>query len=178
MKFLLFAACLCPSVLATAAELPAGPVRSFTAQVLDARRRAIDIWPGFDLTKAPVLIHFPGAGTVLLDDAAPPEGFVRARPGVFFKPGRFDPTSARFEAHLPLGERFAFFFRYDLKAGDREEITLLVHEAFHKFQDTPRPAAERRALSADEAGRSAYASHIENIALFQALASPDRKSVV
>jgi hypothetical protein len=174
MMLLLLAACLSPNMSVMAADLPASEVRGFTARILDARARAKDVWPGFDLARAPLLINFPGTGTVLLDDAGPPAGFVRVRSGLFFKPGRFDQTSARFDADVPLGGRSAFFFRHDANAGDRSEILLLVHEAFHKFQGIGRPAAEQRALTPDEVGRIAYASHIENIALFQALASPDR----
>lgn len=163
---------------ATAADLPAGPARSFTARALDARTRAKLVWTGFDLE--PLLINFPGTGTVLLDDAALPSGFALARPGVSFKPGRFDQTSARFAADVTLDGRSAFFFRYDEKAGDRSETILLIHEAFHKFQGKRWPTkrtevdrSEFSALAADDAGRIAYATHIENAALFHALASPE-----
>lgn len=179
MKLLLLAACIFIHPPAMAADLPAGPARSFTSRVLDTRTRAKIVWPGFDL--APLLINFPGTGTVLLDDSASPPGFVRARSGVSFKPGRFEMTSARFEVDVPLDGRSAFFFRYDEKAGDRSEAVLLIHEAFHKFQGTDWPPkrsavdrSELSALAADKAGRIAYAVHIENAALFQALASPDR----
>lgn len=178
MKLLLPAACLFLCLPAAAAELQTGPVRIFTARVLDAWARARTVWPGFDL--APLLLNFPRTGTVLLDDGAPPPDFSRMRPGMSFRPGHFALTAARFAVDVPLDERSAFFFRYDEKAGDRNETILLIHEAFHKFQGKKWPAKpaaiERSALSAlpaDEAGRIAYAVHIENVALFQALASPE-----
>lgn len=173
MKLLILAAGLCLFMPAMAADLPAGPVRGFTAQIIDARARAKVVWPGFDLFRDPILIHYPETGTVLLDDAAPPAGFVRMRPGVSYKPGRFALTAARFETKLPFRGRSAFFFRYDSNEGYRAETVLLVHEVFHKHQAESR-ALEIRPLPADEAGKAAYAAHIENAALFQALASPDR----
>lgn len=179
MKPLLLAAGLFLSLSAKAADVSTGPVASFTARVRDARARAKAVWPGFDL--APLLISFPGGGTVFLDDAASPRGFARLDSGVSFKPGRFDLIAARFAVDVPFNGRSAFFFRFDEKAGDRSEAKLLVHEAFHKFQNNNWPArrgvvdrSSLASLPADEAGRIAYAAHIENVALFQALASPDR----
>lgn len=177
MRWMLLAVSLFQGGLAAAADLPIGAVRDFTAQVLNARERARDVWPGFDLTKDPLLIHYPGKGTVLLGEGAPPQEFSRVGPSVYFKPGRFDLTFARFDVDVPLGGRSAFFFRHDEANMDRGEVELLVHEAFHKFQGTKRTPSDRSAfaaLSRSEAGRTAYASHVENAALFQALASPDR----
>lgn len=177
MRFLFLGACISVCVRANAIALPAGPVRDFTEQVLEARARAKDVWPGFDLAGMPLLLHFPGKGTVLLNDGGRPEGFSRVGEGTSFKPGRFELTSARFDADVPFNGRSTFFFRHDSAATDRSEVELLVHESFHKFQGMPPSATDQgffASIAPKAAGRIAYGAHIENSALFQALASPDR----
>lgn len=163
----------------------ADPGRSYVREVMDAfdRMAELPLWPGFRPADTPLALY-DGRDTYLLRHADPPEGFERLRgvDGGWRMSGRHPLLVANTVVELGgVPTATVLVDRAEAEEPDppEEVAALLIHEAFHAFQDERYPG-----WTADEMELFTYpvdglphlhARRLETAALRRAVLAPDRR---
>lgn len=133
------------------AQSPGGQGADVDALAVYARFRELAadaLWPGFAPLEIPVAIY-DGKRTVLFGHPEPPAAFVAvdAFPGVHWMNGAHESVRANTSIDLG-GARTATLLLDPQSESTHEPAAVLVHEAFHVFQETahPRWRADESAL--------------------------------
>lgn len=116
-------------------------------EVMDevGRLSSMDLWPGFEILKIPVMI-FDGLNTYLFNSTEPYEGFaeVAGKPGVYVHGGQH--PSVRGNSVVRIGDIWtatSVLSRSSRRTGDtysiRDMAGIVIHEQFHIFQRLNHP---------------------------------------
>lgn len=137
---------------AMAAPAPSRPAIQAPATIPDLEQRCLrlildtmaqlqakqaTIWPGFDLSEIPFVVHRPGTVAYLFNGGSQlPDGFapLPELPGVAVNR---HPTGygAHFSLGTPIGDRNGASFPFEFQTLTKgATVTTLVHEMFHRFQ--------------------------------------------
>lgn len=187
MRRLLCWALSLAAVPAGAAPLPLNAVQTeFVRRVVASGPSLNAIWPGFSFPKSGLLLHFKGSGSLLLAAEGARAGFRELDAAdrrrldapttlkLAFKAGAPPPIATTFSVDQEVAGLRVFVLVFDDGMSIDDQVILLHHETFHKFQwDSFVSGAASPPTSKPDTPELAALRRIENRLLLLALTDPE-----